>query len=255
MRTISRRSILGGLALAAGFRPAYADTGEKLSVATSDGGVALTRYAAEGQGKRAGVVILHGARGIELRPRAYERYANALTAAGIDAYLIRYYSPADDLALEKIPTPEGRKAYHAGRFDAWSGRVSAAVTAILARPDSSRRLGLLGFSLGGYVAAATAARDDRVAALAVLYGGMPEKIVPEVKHLPPLLELHGDADHNVPLAQGEELVKLAKVAGAEAELVRYPGKAHGFDFSESDPIAADAIDRVVRFFQTRLTAG
>jgi carboxymethylenebutenolidase len=76
-----------------------------------------------------------------------------------------------------------------------------------------------------------------------------------VKHLPPLLELHGDADHNVPLAQGEELVKLAKVAGAEAELVRYPGKAHGFDFSESDPIAADAIDRVVRFFQTRLTAG
>jgi carboxymethylenebutenolidase len=45
------------------------------------------------------------------------------------------------------------------------------------------------------------------------------------------------------------------MAGAEAELVRYPGKAHGFDFSESDPIAADAIDRVVRFFQTRLTAG
>jgi carboxymethylenebutenolidase len=136
MRTISRRSILGGLALAAGFRPANADTGEKLSVATSDGGVALTRYAAEGQGKRAGVVILHGARGIELRPRAYERYANALTAAGIDAYLIRYYSPADDLALEKMPTPEGRKAYHAGRFDAWSGRVSAASPRSLRGPTA-----------------------------------------------------------------------------------------------------------------------
>src|SRR5262249_6363440 len=157
-------------------------------------------YAAEGTEKRAGVVVLHGARGAELRLRAYERYANALSAQGIDAYLIRYYSAADDRALAKITTAEGRQAYHTGRFDTWTSRVSSAVTAILKRPDSNGRLGLLGFSLGGYVAAATAARDDRVSALAVLYGGMPESIAAEVKHLPPLLELHGDADRNVPFA-------------------------------------------------------
>jgi carboxymethylenebutenolidase len=132
--------------------------------------------------------------------------------------------------------------------------VSSAISAILERPDSSGRLGLLGFSLGGYVAAATAARDDRVAALAVLYGGMPEKIASHVKHLPPLLELHGDADRNVSFAQGQALVKLAKAAGGEAELVTYPGKGHAFDFSDSDPMATDAVDRVVRFFQSRLQA-
>jgi carboxymethylenebutenolidase len=255
MRAISRRSVLGGLAVVAGARASHAGPAEKLSVAASDGGIALARYAAEGEGKRAAVVVLHGARGVELKPRAYERYANALTAAGIDAYLIRYFSPADDLAFEKITTAEGRQAYHTGRFDAWSERVSSALTAILTRPESSGRLGLLGFSLGGYVAAATAVRDDRVAALAVLYGGMPDKIGPQVKHLPPLLELHGDADRNVPIARGEALVKLAKDAGAEAELVKYPGKAHGFDFSDSDPMAADAVDRVMRFFQARLKAG
>jgi carboxymethylenebutenolidase len=47
------------------------------------------------------------------------------------------------------------------------------VTAIMARTDSSGRIGLLGFSLGGFVAADTASRDKRVTALAVMYGGMP----------------------------------------------------------------------------------
>jgi carboxymethylenebutenolidase len=252
---ISRRSVLIGLTLVATSRPLYAGLPEKFSVEAREGGVALTRFGVERAGKRPGVVVLHGARGIELHPRAYERYANALTAAGIDAYLIRYYSLADDLALEKINTQEGRKTYHTRRFDAWVERVSSALTAILERSDSSGRVGLLGFSLGGYVGAATAARDDRVSALAVLYGGMPDKIVSQVKHLPPLLELHGDADHNVPLAHGEALVKLAKTVGAPAEQVIYPGKAHGFDFSDSDPVTTDAIDRVVRFFRSQLQVG
>ena len=48
-----------------------------------------------------------------------------------------------------------------------------------------RDVGLLGLSLGGCVAAAPATRDERVAALGVLYGGMPDTMVSEVKHLPP----------------------------------------------------------------------
>ena len=87
-----------------------------------------------------------------------------------------------------------------------------------------------------------------------MYGGMPDKIAPQVKRLPPLIELHGEADQNVPLARGEELVKLAKAVGAQAELVKYPGKAHGFDFSDSDPMTTDAVNRVAGFFQSRLNA-
>jgi carboxymethylenebutenolidase len=113
---------------------------------------------------------------------------------------------------------------------------------------------LLGFSLGGYVAATAAARDARVSALAVLYGGMPDKIAAQVKHLPPMIELHGEADRNVPLARGEELVRLGKSVGAAAEIVRYKGKAHGFDFADNDPMTADAISRVAGFFRARLSA-
>jgi carboxymethylenebutenolidase len=128
------------------------------------------------------------------------------------------------------------------------------VTAILKLPDSSSRIGLLGFSLGGYLAADTAAHDHRVAAAAVMYGGMPDAMVTQVKHMPPLIELHGEADHNVPLAKGQELVNLAKAVGAQAEQVTYPGREHGFDFSDTDPMTADAVGRVVQFFETNLLA-
>ena len=81
---------------------------------------------------------------------------------------------------------------------------------------------------------------------------MPDAMVSEVKHLPPLIELHGTADRNVPLAKGEELVRLGKATGAEAELVTYPNRKHGFDFSDTDPMTADALDRIVKFFESRL---
>jgi carboxymethylenebutenolidase len=250
MPTIDRRTALAGLALVALRLPARAGTPDQLGVDTDDGRVALTRYAADRTGARPSVLILHGTNGFELKPSAYERYAHALSAKGIDAYWVRYLNEADVSGFKT--SRERREAYETRRFDDWAKKVSSVVTTILARPDSSHRVGLLGFSLGGYVAADTAARDERITALAVMYGGMPDAMVPEVKHLPPLIELHGEADRNVPPAKGEELVKLAKAIGVEAEFVGYPGKTHGFDFSDNDPMTADALARVVGFFEARL---
>lgn len=254
MPAISRRSLLGGVALLAATPSLAAATSETLSVDADEGRLTLNRFATGRAGKRPAVLVLHGSRGFDLRPKAYQRYADALTAGGIDAYFVRYYTPADEQAFATMQTSERREAYEAGRFDAWAARVSSALSAVLAGADSSGRVGLLGFSLGGYVAAVAAARDARVSALALLYGGMPSKIAPQVKHLPPLIELHGDADRNVPIASGEDLVKLGKSVGAAAEIVRYKGKAHGFDFAGNDPMTADAVSRVVGFFQARMSA-
>jgi carboxymethylenebutenolidase len=255
MQSINRRVVLGGLAAFSISHPACAATAENLSVEAGEESVALTRHAADQVEKRAGIVVLHGSRGIELHPRAYQRYADALNATGIDVYFARYFTAADLPVFDpKTSTRQRRVAYETERFESWAKRVSSVVTAILARPESSGRIGLLGFSLGGFVAAGTAARDDRVAALAVLYGGMPDAMLSGVKRLPPLIELHGDADRNVPLAKGQELVKLANAVGSTAEQVTYPGKEHGFDFSDTDPATADAIRRVTRFFQVRVAS-
>ena len=251
----SRRALLSGLAVVPLALSAAAAPSEELRVDADGGPVVLTRDAAASAGKRPAIIVLHGARGVELKPRAYARYAVALSAIGIDVYLARYLTQADQDALDpKTSTSDSREAYETERFEDWTKRISAVVTAIVARADSSGGVGLLGFSLGSFIAADVAAHDDRVTALVAMYGGMPDAMVTQVKHMPPLLELHGDADRNVPLAKGTELVRLAKALGAPAEQIVYPGRTYGFDFADDDPMTADEIGRVVRFFQARLLA-
>ena len=255
---LKRRTLLGGIALAAISRGALsAETTEAIKVGSVKIGsgeeqIVWTRHPAKRAGRRPSVILLHGTRGFELKPSAYENYANALTTEGIDAYFVHFYTKTDNEKMKAFSTKKDREAYDSERYVAWTERVSSAITAILEGSDSSDRLGLLGFSLGGFVAAATAARDSRVAALAVLYGGMPGQIAPQVKHMPPVIELHGDADHNVPLASGEALVALTKAVGSPAEQVTYPGKGHGFDFIDNDPATSNAVDRVTRFFGVQL---
>jgi carboxymethylenebutenolidase len=253
VRAVSRRVVLSSIAALALAFSSNSGSPEELNVEADQGGIDVTRYAAYRVGKRPAVLVLHGNRGVEFSTRAYERYANALAAGGIDAYLVHYFTAEDHEALDpKKSARESRDAYTTSRFEGWTDRISSVVAAILERPDSSGRIGLLGFSLGGYIAADTAAHDQRVTAIAVRYGGMPDAMVTQVKHLPPLIELHGDADRAVPLAKGEELVKLARAVGAPAEQVTYPGREHGFDFSDSDPMTVDVVGRVVRFFQAHL---
>jgi carboxymethylenebutenolidase len=252
-RSMNRRHFLGGIALLtfAG-QAAAAEVPQTVELGSGDDRIVLTRYAARREGRRPSVILLHGSRGFEPRLHAYERYADALTAEGIDAYLARYYSAEDGAQIKAFQNKEHREAYEMARYGAWAGRVSSVVTAIAGGENSSDHIGLLGFSLGGFVAAATAARDSRITALAVLYGGMPGTFVSEAKHMPAMIELHGDADRNVSFAAGTALVALAKAKGAAAEQIRYPGKAHGFDFANDDPAAQDAVARVAGFFKARL---
>jgi carboxymethylenebutenolidase len=94
MHMICRRRILGGgIAMLATSRALATEITRELDV---EGLVGLTYYAANQAGERPAVIVLHGSRGFELRLRAYQRYVDALTEAGIDVY-----SPA----ITALPTP------------------------------------------------------------------------------------------------------------------------------------------------------
>ena len=94
-----------------------------------------------------------------------------------------------------------------------------------------------------------ASRETRITALVVYYGGIPAQRRADGKHpiahMPPLLELHGDADTVVPIERGKELVELTRSLGQTAEMVIYPGAGHGFNRSA----ATDAEQRTLEFFQ------
>src|ERR1700744_1890413 len=152
---MKRRTFVGGVALtalSAIAHPALAAGTDNIGPSEK---VLWVRYAAKRSGSRPSVLLLHGSRGFELKLAAYERYANALTSEGIDAYLVNYYAAHDSAALRGMGTSREREAYETRRYDVWVERVSSVVTMILKSANGSSQIGLLGFSLGGFVAAAT----------------------------------------------------------------------------------------------------
>jgi carboxymethylenebutenolidase len=204
-------------------------------------------FSARGDGKRPAVVILHGVGGFDAFPAFYRRYAAALAGVGIDAYVLSYYDASDAVAT-KSKIADERRAVFNQRIRSWTSSVSEVVGLILADANSAGRVGVLGFSQGGFLATAAAAQDKRISALMVFYGANRNLPQDEITHLPPLLELHGDADRVVPLAEGRALVDLARGLGQPAEMIVYPGAGHGFDGAD----AVDAQRRTLAFFAQRL---
>jgi carboxymethylenebutenolidase len=221
-----------------------------LTVPTADGPVAVKVYAVPGAAPRPTVLILHGLGGANPEP-GYTGFAEALAAAGLDAWLFSYYSPAD----QKIMFAPGRDAHlavYTARMPVWAKKVGEIADFSRTRKSSSGRVGLLGLSNGGFLAVGAAALDRQVSAIVVFYGGIPGPLRDEIKHLPPLLALHGGADTVIPITEGRALVDRAKALGGEAELVVYPGVGHGFDFDERYDKAPEARARAITFLSEHL---
>lgn len=217
-----------------------------ITLPSKEGNIAVERYAAPGTYRRSSVVILHGRQGIEKFHDHYRRFAVALANAGFDAYLVNYYV-GDDAQHANNSDAEQRQIYFSNRVRGWSKVVSTVMDSILSNDLASGRVALLGFSQGGFLATATAALDRRVAALGVFYGGIPTAVKDEITRLPPLLELHGDADRSVPLEEGKTLLELARTLGQPCEMIVYPGAGHGFRGKDDKDSRQHTIDFFSRY--------
>jgi carboxymethylenebutenolidase len=147
---------------------------------------------------------------------------------------------------------QGRGRVTRARFRPWTLLISEVVGAVLQRPESSGRIGLLGMSQGGFLSVTESSMDPRVTALVVLYGGIPPSLTDRITHLPPLLDLHGDADPVVPLEKGNALVAKARQLNVPVQQTVYPGAGHVFDANPDNPDARDAMARTVAFFAQAL---
>src|SRR5690242_11050284 len=216
MRGIAGAIIAAAFACLAG--AAHADDGRKLVLATQERQVHVTYFRAPGDNSRPAALLLHGANGFDSQLSGYNEYASDLAQHGIDAYLVYYYSAADEENMY------GGVDVFVKRYAAWTRLISDVAGDVLKGKDSNGRIGLVGFSNGGTLAGGTAARDPRITAAVVYYGTSPFPMDVPVKRFPPLLILHGDADAIIPVEQGRHLADFAKQLGGEAELVIYPGE-------------------------------
>jgi carboxymethylenebutenolidase len=128
---------------------------------------------------------------------------------------------------------------------------------LLSHPDSTGRVGSVGFCFGGRMSLVLGLRRP-LSAVCTFYGGGMHQIFPQLHRLrSPVLGLFGDADISIPVGSVEQFDRLLTQLGLEHEIVIYPNSGHAF-FRDSDPTvyqpeaARDAWERTLKFFAHHL---
>ncbi len=83
----------------------------------------------------------------------------------------------------------------------------------------------------------------------------PDSLAAQVRHFPPLLILHGEADSVVSVREAHRLREAVLAAGGEVEMHLYSGAQHGFNASfgvYSEDAAADSWRRTIAFLRRHL---
>ena len=236
------------LALFAGNGLATEIEGQKISLPTPERAVDLTYFRAPGDNPRPAALLLHGAGGFDGQIAAYDHYASELAQNGIDAYLVYYYSAADQQGMRR-----GEEVFQ-NRYVAWAKMVGGLADSLKKNKDSNGKIGLVGFSNGGILASGASAIDRNISAAVIYYGGAPWSTLGPVDHFPPLLILHGDADQIIPVREDKMLAQFAQQFGAPVDLVIYPGESHGFGSRLQSTDGADALTRTIAFLRKELDA-
>ena len=199
--------------------------------------VKLEEYTAPSPGRHPAVLLLHGSGGLHFfSGGAIPRYARALASQGFVAVVVHYF---DATGTFSAGDEEERRCY-----DEWVKTVRRAISAVRVRPDvDTARVGLLGHSLGAYLAIGVAAEDRRVAAVVDMSGGLEPWIAERATHLPPALILHGTDDDVVPPSEAELLARFLADHRVPYLMRLYPGEGHGFGGRAED----DALGRAAEF--------
>jgi dienelactone hydrolase len=197
--------------------------------------VLLEEYTSPSPGRHPAVLLLHGSGGLHFYSGdATHRYARGLVSQGFVAVVVHYF---DATGTFSAGDEEERRCY-----DEWVKTVRRAISAVRARPDvDTARVGLLGHSLGAYLAIGVAAEDRRVAAVVDISGGLEPWIAKRVTHLPPALILHGMDDDVVPPSASALLARFLADHHVPYEMRLYPREGHKFEArAESDALARAA---------------
>jgi dienelactone hydrolase len=168
------------------------------------------------------------------------RYVGALIRLGHPVYVPHYFDRTSTLVVADMDVMKRD-------FLKWLRAVEGAI--VFARRDARLgRVGLIGLSLGGFLATAIATRDPHVAGVVEMCGGAPPGLPLQFSHAPPFLVMHGGRDPVVPVALAYRLIADLSVHGVHVESRIYERQGHGFNGVD----AADAERRALRFLEREL---
>lgn len=191
--------------------------------ATGQGYLALP----EGQGPHRAVVVIQEWWGLN---EHIEDIARRFAAAG-------YAALAPDLyhgAVADEPD-DARKLVMQLQIPQATKEMAGAAAYLAERDDvAPRKVGVIGFCLGGTLALLLAAHSPHVGAVASFYGGreLPEEVLRRIAA--PVLGIFGEADEGIPPEQRTALDQALTSIGLPHEIQVYPDTPHAF-FNDTRP--------------------
>lgn len=138
--------------------------------------------------------------------------------------------------------------------------LKGAFTYLAGRKDvDARRIGVIGWCMGGGHALMLAAAEPRLAAGVINYGHLMTDPATIARITVPLLGNFGADDRGIPASDVRELESALRKAGKSADFKVYEGAGHAFmnPNNKTGHVAAaasDAWQRIDRFFAGRLRA-
>jgi carboxymethylenebutenolidase len=216
-------------------QPAHFESGGKKIV--------VETFVPPGNGKHPALLLLHAADGLGTpEAKMYRDLASDYAGRGYVIVLVHYFDRTGatkedhdeyrELFVDFFTRQPTQKVIARTKelFAAWAETVRDAVAHARTLPRvDGERIGLVGFSLGGALAVATAVEHDlKLAALVECFGAVPFEIRVRPKTMAPTLIIHGDADRVVPVQQAYRLAGMLLARKLVPEMEIYEGVHHMF---------------------------
>jgi len=196
---------------------------------SGDAQITIECFAPAARGKFPAVLLLHASGGLDATADVYREIGRDLAAHGYVVLFPHYFERTGH-----VPGVNNR-----GRdIPAFVQSAQDAIEFAAALPDvDADRIGLLGYSMGAYLAFVRAARDPRIKAVVSCAGGLP---VESKSTFPPVLILQGANDKSNPLERVKAFEEVLKAKETPYETHIYRGMGHNFDFPRWDDAARRA---------------
>jgi dienelactone hydrolase len=185
------------------------------------GRVTAEVFTGTGGEKQPSILVLHGAGGTLFDGPEMRRVAQHLAAAGNAVYVVHYFERTGSIfALDSTMQKH---------FPTWLETVRESIAAIQMIRRNQAKVGIYGYSLGGFLALAAASDNARVGAVVEHAGGVWNNEFARVGRMPPVLMIHGDEDARVPVAKyARPLIPVLRRRAAKLETRFFPGEGHVF---------------------------
>ena len=193
------------------------------------------------------VILVHGFDGLKGSLIDYRKHAKDLALRGYIVLIPHYFEATQSNVLD----PAKFLGEMAKNGPVWAKVVQDCVAFASKQPEiDEKRIGLLGFSLGSYLAIYVAAIDTKVAAVVEYFGGASPGVDQLLNKRPPILILHGDKDKSVSVDEAKKLATICTDRDIDNEMKIYKGAGHGFYGPDDD----DARKRAVEWFELKMPA-